>query len=89
VRWFLSTDPRDLPFPPQPGVKTTHRSIVVDGEEMVFTEGFTDLHTRVYEEILAGRGPGIVEARRQSSWPTTFVTLRSHLSGPGPRFIRW
>ena len=63
VRWFLSTDARDLPFPAQPGVKTTFRSIVVDGEEIVFTEGFTDLHTRVYEEVLAGRGPGIVEAR--------------------------
>lgn len=63
VRWFLSTDARDLPFPAQPGVKTTFRSIVVDGEEIVFTEGFTDLHTRVYEEVLAGRGAGIVEAR--------------------------
>lgn len=63
VRWFLSTDARDLPFPPELGAKTTLRSIVVDGEEIVFTEGFTDLHTRVYEEILALRGPGIVEAR--------------------------
>jgi len=63
VRWFLSTDARDLPFPPQPGLKTTFRSIVVDGEEVVFTDGFTDLHTRVYEEVLAGRGAGIDEAR--------------------------
>lgn len=63
VRWFLSTDARDLPFPPEPGVKTTFRSIVVDGEEVVFTDGFTDLHTRVYEEVLAGRGAGIVDAR--------------------------
>ena len=63
VRWFLSTDPRDLPFSPQPGVKTTFRSIVVDGEEIVFTDGFTDLHTRVYEEVLAGRGAGSEDAR--------------------------
>jgi len=63
VRWFLSTDAADLPFPAQPGVKTTFRSIAVDGEEVVFTDGFTDLHTRVYEEVLAGRGPGIVDAR--------------------------
>ena len=48
---------------PQPGVQTTFRSITVDGEEIEFTEGFTDLHTRVYEEILAGRGFGITEAR--------------------------
>ena len=63
VRWFLSTDARDLPFTPQPGVKTTFRSIVVDGQEVVFTEGFTDLHTRVYEEALAGRGFGLDVAR--------------------------
>ena len=63
VRWFLSTDARDLPTPAQPGVKTTFRSIVVDGEEVVFTDGFTDLHTRVYEEIIAGRGAGIDDAR--------------------------
>jgi len=63
VRWFLSTDHRDLPFVPEPGVKTTFRSIVVNGEEILFTEGFSDLHTRVYEEVFAGRGAGIDEAR--------------------------
>ena len=63
VRWFLSTDARDLPFTPEPGSKTTFRSITVNGEEIVFTEGFTDLHTRVYEEVLAGRGAGLDEAR--------------------------
>jgi UDP-N-acetyl-2-amino-2-deoxyglucuronate dehydrogenase len=63
VRWFLSTDHRDLPCVPEPGVRTTFRSIVVDGEEIVFTDGFTDLHTRVYEEVFAGRGAGIDEAR--------------------------
>jgi UDP-N-acetyl-2-amino-2-deoxyglucuronate dehydrogenase len=63
VRWFLSVDPRDLPFSAEPGKRTTYRSIMVDGEELEFTEGFTDLHTRVYEEILAGRGFGIEDAR--------------------------
>jgi UDP-N-acetyl-2-amino-2-deoxyglucuronate dehydrogenase len=63
VQWFLSTDQKDLPFTAQPGVRTTHRSIVVDGEEIEFTDGFTDLHTRVYQEVLAGRGFGIAEAR--------------------------
>ncbi len=63
VRWFLSTDNRDLPFAPQPGTKTTYRSITVDGEEIEFSEGFADLHTRVYEEVLAGRGFGIDVAR--------------------------
>ena len=63
VRWLLSTDVHDLPFTAQPGVKTTFRSIVVDGEEVVFTEGFTDLHTRVYEDVFAGHGAGIDDAR--------------------------
>lgn len=63
VQWFLSTDTADLPFEPQPGTKTTFRSITVDGQEVEFSEGFTDLHTRVYEEILSGRGFGIADAR--------------------------
>lgn len=62
VRWFLSVDDADLPFDAQPG-KATYRSITIDGDELEFTEGFTDLHTRVYEEILAGRGFGIDDAR--------------------------
>jgi UDP-N-acetyl-2-amino-2-deoxyglucuronate dehydrogenase len=63
VCWFLSAEATDLPFNPQPGVKTTFRSITVDGHEIEFSEGFTDLHTRVYEEVLAGRGFGIDHAR--------------------------
>jgi UDP-N-acetyl-2-amino-2-deoxyglucuronate dehydrogenase len=63
VRWFLSTDAADLPFASQPGVRTTHRSITVDGDEIEFSEGFADLHTLVYEETLAGRGFGLDDAR--------------------------
>ena len=63
MRWFLSTDTSDLPFAPQPGKKTTFRSITVDGQEIEFSEGFTDLHTRVYEKVLAGDGFGIDDAR--------------------------
>ena len=63
VRWFLSTDSADLPFASEPGVKTTFRSITVDEHEVEFSEGFTDLHTRVYEEVLAGRGFGIEDGR--------------------------
>jgi UDP-N-acetyl-2-amino-2-deoxyglucuronate dehydrogenase len=63
VRWFLSAEPSDLPFPPEPGVRTTHRSIIVDGQAVEFSDGFGDLHTRVYEEALAGRGFGIADAR--------------------------
>lgn len=63
VSWFLSVEARDLPIPIQPGQPKTYRSITVDGEEIEFSEGFTDLHTRVYEETLAGRGYGIEDAR--------------------------
>ncbi len=63
VRWFLSVDKSDLPFSAKAGGKTTFRSITVDGKEIEFSEGFTDLHTRVYEETLAGRGFGIKDAR--------------------------
>ena len=63
VKWFLSVDPEDLPFLAAPGGKSTFRSITVDGKEIEFTEGFTDLHTLVYEKILAGEGHGIEEAR--------------------------
>lgn len=63
VRWFLSVDREDLPFAPQPGQRSTFRSIAVDGEEIEFTEGFTDLHTRVYERTLAGEGFGIADTR--------------------------
>ena len=63
VEWLLSVDAADLPFEPRPGGPLTHRSMTVDGEEIEFTSGFTDLHTRVYEETLAGRGFGIEDAR--------------------------
>ena len=63
VKWFLSTDIADLPFECKPGVRSTYRSITIDGQEVEFTEGFTELHTTVYKEILAGRGAGIEEAR--------------------------
>jgi UDP-N-acetyl-2-amino-2-deoxyglucuronate dehydrogenase len=63
VHWFLSAEAADLPFAPEPGARTTHRSMTVDGEQLEFSDGFTDLHTRVYEEVLAGRGFGIDDAR--------------------------
>jgi UDP-N-acetyl-2-amino-2-deoxyglucuronate dehydrogenase len=63
VKWFLSVDKNDLPVSIKAGGKTTFRSITVDGKEIEFSEGFTDLHTRVYEETLAGRGFGIKDAR--------------------------
>jgi UDP-N-acetyl-2-amino-2-deoxyglucuronate dehydrogenase len=63
VKWFLSVDVADLPFAASAGGISTHRSITIDGEEIEFTQGFTDLHTRVYQETLAGNGFGIADAR--------------------------
>jgi UDP-N-acetyl-2-amino-2-deoxyglucuronate dehydrogenase len=63
VKWFLSINNNDLPASTKEKGKTTFRSITVDGQEVEFSEGFTDLHTRVYEETLAGRGFGIKDAR--------------------------
>lgn len=62
VSWFLSVDREDLPESVQ-GKKTTFRSITVDGDEVEFSEGFTDLHTRSYEEIIAGRSFGLADVR--------------------------
>jgi UDP-N-acetyl-2-amino-2-deoxyglucuronate dehydrogenase len=63
VRWFMSVDRHDLPEQAVIAGKPTFRSITVNGEEFEFSEGFTDLHTIVYQEILAGRGYGIEDAR--------------------------
>jgi len=61
VRWFLSSLAADLPAA-HPTV-TSFRSMTVDGHDVQFTDGFADLHTRVYEDVLAGRGLGIDAAR--------------------------
>ena len=62
VRWFLSIDANDLPDEVK-GKKTTFRNIDISGEQLEFSEGFTDLHTISYKEILAGRGYGLDDAR--------------------------
>lgn len=63
VQWFLSIDRKDLPKETIEKGKPTHRSITIDGKELEFTEGFTDLHTKIYEEIIKGNGFGIETAR--------------------------
>ena len=79
VRWFLSVDVNDLPESAKAEGKTTYRSITVDGEEIEFSGGFTDLHTRVYEETLAGRGFGLDDAR-----PSIELTHRIRTSDISP-----
>ncbi|MDX9932910.1 MAG: Gfo/Idh/MocA family oxidoreductase, partial [Bacteroidales bacterium] len=62
VRWFLSIDENDLPEEIK-GQKRTFRSIRVNGSEFEFSEGFTELHTDSYKQILAGNGFGLEDAR--------------------------
>lgn len=63
VRWFLSVDADNLPDKAKEENQRTYRSITIDGEEIEFSGGFTDLHTRSYEEILKGNGFGLEENR--------------------------
>ena len=64
VRWFLSVVYDYIPEEIKAQGQRTYRSITVDGEEIEFSGGFTDLHTRSYEEILKGNGFGLQEARK-------------------------
>lgn len=62
VRWFLSVNYDYIPENIRAARQTTFRNITVDGEAFEFSEGFTELHTRSYEEILKGNGFGLDEA---------------------------
>ncbi len=64
VRWFLSIDYDYLPAEIKATGQRTYRSITVDGEEIEFSGGFTDLHTASYQDILDGGGFGLEDARR-------------------------
>jgi UDP-N-acetyl-2-amino-2-deoxyglucuronate dehydrogenase len=63
IRWFLSLRFDDLPAPVPGAEKRTFRSLRVEGEEYEFSDGFSDLHTTSYREILGGRGFGMEDAR--------------------------
>jgi len=63
VRWFLSLDVGDVPQAERAKGRRTHRAVVANGEDIEFSDGFTELHTRIYEEILEGRGFGVEENR--------------------------
>lgn len=64
VRWYLSLESGDLPESAVSEGKPTYRSLILDGEEFHFSEGFTDLHTKVYQSILDGAGYGLEDARQ-------------------------
>lgn len=63
VKWFLSIDASNLPENAIKGEKTTYRNIDIEGEQLEFSGGFTDLHTQSYEKILDGDGYGLDDNR--------------------------
>lgn len=64
VRWFLSIDFNDMPDQEKENGKRTYRRITVDGEEIEFSEGFGELHTVTYNDILKGNGFGTEDSRQ-------------------------
>lgn len=64
VRWFLSINAETLPQAVKERGLTTYRSMTLEGEEIEFSGGFTELHTRSYEAILRGEGFRISEAKQ-------------------------
>jgi UDP-N-acetyl-2-amino-2-deoxyglucuronate dehydrogenase len=81
VSWFLSVDAHDLPEHLDPSQRT-FRSISMDEEQIEFSEGFTDLHTVSYEEVIAGRGFGIDDVRPSIEIVAQLRTAA--LKHPGP-----
>ncbi len=75
VRWFLSVIYDYIPDDIKAKGQRTYRSITVDGEEIEFSGGFTELHTRSYEEILKGNGFGLDEARKSIDIVSTIRNL--------------
>ncbi len=63
VNWSLSIDYNQIPEEVRSKGKRTFRSLMMEGEQIEFSDGFTDLHTTSYEEILKGNGFGIIETR--------------------------
>jgi len=81
VKWLLSIDATDLPEDVK-GKQTTYRTINCDGDELEFSGGFTDLHTVSYQEILAGRGYGIEDARHCVETVETIRTQQAQTAQP-------
>jgi UDP-N-acetyl-2-amino-2-deoxyglucuronate dehydrogenase len=63
IRWFLSLDYNDIPEILKKQGKRTYRSLSLEGEEIEFSDGFTDLHTESYRQIIEGKGFGLMDAK--------------------------
>ncbi len=64
IRWFLSLDYNDIPAQVRKTGKRTYRSLLMGEQEIEFSDGFADLHTEMYREIIAGRGFGLMDAKQ-------------------------
>ena len=89
VQWFLSIDSNNLPKVAIANGQTTYRSITVDGEEIEFTKGFTDLHSIVYKDILNGGGFGIDDARQSIDlvYSIRNTKISSKIENPHPYYF--
>jgi UDP-N-acetyl-2-amino-2-deoxyglucuronate dehydrogenase len=89
VRWFLSVDVNDVPDDERAKGKRTFRAVMANGESLEFSEGFTELHTKIYESILAGGGYGVEDNRVAIETVATIrnapIARRSDLTHP---FVR-
>ena len=63
IRWFLSLDYNDIPDAYKKQGKRTYRSLSLEGEDIEFSDGFTDLHTESYRQIIEGKGYGLMDAK--------------------------
>jgi UDP-N-acetyl-2-amino-2-deoxyglucuronate dehydrogenase len=88
VRWFLSLDMDDVPPELRAQGQRTFRAISANGENIEFSDGFTDLHTASYREILAGRGFGLEENRAAIEVVTGLRTAAISTAGERHPFLK-
>lgn len=90
VSWYLSLESNDLPPSVASEGKTTYRSLKLDDVDFQFSDGFTDLHTKVYQSILEGKGFGINDARPSIEIVHQLRTqeLNSNLENPHPMLLK-
>lgn len=88
VRWYLSVDPNDLPEETRNEHGHAYRSLTIDGDEFDFSGGFTDLHTDVYRQTLAGNGFGIDDARPSIELVYSIRTTRPTSGGETHPLVR-
>lgn len=81
VRWRLSIDEEQLPEEARAAGKRTFRHITVDGEPLEFSEGFTDLHTLSYRQVLSGQGFSLADS--QAAIETVAAIRRQVAEGNG------